>query len=375
MVNNNTRKITALIKEKAGEVGFDLVGITTAEPFYAARKILPERNLSEFIANDIELLTTPDLHLAGVRSIIALALSYASSAVQVQHQEECYISLYARGKDYHKVMAQKMAQLSEFIQEIRPGAKVKAYSDTGALLDRAISCRAGLGWIGKNNNLINPTYGSYLFLGEILTDLELTADQEITDRCGECELCLKSCPAGALIEQYHLEAKHCISYLTQKKGILPEEERKLIGRNLWGCDRCQQVCPFNQGVPVDRHPQFKARLTGDIQKILSFLKGGIEPAWRDSALFWQGLRILKRNSIINIVNSGNTDYIPLISREINNPSPLIRAYVVWALGELDYERNRTKLKALYQKEREGIVRAELAKIFAGKNKERSDDND
>ena len=374
MCYNETRKLSEMIKKKAREVGFDLVGITTAEPFTEVKTVLQERDLSEFITQDIDLLTDPHLHLSNVKSIIALALSYATVESEEDYTEENYISIYARGKDYHKVMNVKMDELMDFIKKIRPAAGMKAYSDTGVLLDRAIACRAGLGWIGKNSNLINPTYGSYLFLGEILTDLELEADPEIMDRCGECELCLKSCPAGALTDQYHLQADRCISYLTQKKGILPEEERKLIGRNLWGCDTCQQVCPFNQAIPLDRHDEFKPQLKGDIKKILNFSKDEFDTAWSNSALIWRGLRILKRNTLINVANSGNNDYIPLLYQEIDNPSPLIRAYVVWALSVIAYRENKTKLREIYRNEQEEIVRAELEKIFTA-NKERNDDHD
>lgn len=349
--------LTEKIKDKAKEIGFDLVGITSAEPFRKALEILKKRELSEFTSKDLKMLTTPRLHLPGARTIISLAMSYASS--ERFTDEEAYIALYARGRDYHHVFREKMELLMDYIKELRIDARMKAYTDTGPILEREIARRAGLGWIGKNNNLINPRFGSYLFLGEILTNLDLELDQEIEPGCGHCERCIQSCPGNALIEPYYLDPEQCISYLTQKRGILPEQERKKIGRNLWGCDTCQRVCPYNRDIPVDLHLEFTPLLKGDFKKVLGFMKHKMELKWQESALSWRGLRILKRNTLINIANSGNNEYIPLLEKELNNPSPVLRVYAVWALGELGSENSRKILRELYRSEKDQRVRKEI----------------
>ena len=281
--------------------------------------------------------------MSSAKTIISLALSYAASnnlIKKCRNKEDSYISLYARGQDYHNVMKQKIKLLIEYIKKIKQNSKTIFYCDNGNLLEREIAYRAGLGWIGKNNSLINPVYGSYLFLGEILTNIDLNIDKPIREQCGNCNLCLKNCAGNAFIEPYHLDSEKCISYLTQKKGFIPENERVKIGTNLWGCDICLQVCPFNYNIPVDLHPEFKPVIKGDIIKILNFNKKNINNIWLNSAMTWRGLRILKRNAIINIGNIGNIDnnkYIHLLKKTINNPSPIIRGYSAWALGKIDNE--------------------------------------
>lgn len=353
-------KLTEIIKEKAREIGFDLVGIASAEPFQRAYSNLQKRKLSEFITNDIDLLTDPARHLPSVKSIIALAFSYASKIIN--KEEEQFISLYARGKDYHQVMQAKMQELIIFLKSLSKDIEVKAYSDTGALLDREVAYQAGLGWIGKSNNLINPEYGSYLFLGEILTNLPLIPDKPMSSRCGNCQLCIENCPAQAL-ESYCLDPERCLSYITQKKDILSEKEREQMGNHLWGCDTCLQVCPYNRDIPYDLHPEFYPVLNGDIKEILDFKKDNLPPEWRESALFWRGLRTLKRNTLINMGNLGKEEYIPFLIDYLKNPSPVLRVYTVWALGKFSKEGIKNLLYSHYYKEKDNMVKKEIEDVF------------
>jgi epoxyqueuosine reductase len=349
--------LTTKIRKKSIEIGFDLVGITSAEPFVETFQLLQSRKLSEFVNQDKRLLTEPGLHLKDARSIIALALSYASS--QVFPDDSLFIALYARGRDYHLVMKEKMSFLEEYLKSLLPGVKTIAYSDTGPILDREVAKRAGLGWIGKSNNLINPEYGSYLFLGEIITNLELEYDKEMENRCGNCTLCLQNCPGGALVEPYLIDHQRCISYLTQKKGLLTRVERKRINLNLWGCDTCLRVCPYNQDVPVDLHPEFNPEINPDPEMILNSTRNNLNIKWKNTALSWRGLRILKRNTLINIGNSGDKKYIPLLLQQINSKSPPIRAYAIWALGELDIDKAKSIINDIKKNEREAIVINEI----------------
>jgi epoxyqueuosine reductase len=326
------KNLTRRIKEQAREIGFDLVGITSAKPLLEARKILKERNIN----GNLALLTTPGLHLPGARSIISLAISYASSR---EFKEDASIALYARSRDYHIVLKEKMEFIINYIKKLEPEVRFRAYTDTGNILEREIARRAGLGWIGRNNNLLNPEYGSYLFLAEIITDLDLDLDREMTGDCGNCQLCVDNCPGKAL-KPYYLEPEKCISYLTQKRGFLSLSNREKIGNNLWGCDACLSICPYNRNIPLDLHPEFTPVLRGDLETILN-MDNLNNQVWQQSALAWRGLRTLKRNALINIGNSRNDRFMPLLNRELKSPSPILREYAAWAIKQLDPE-NATK---------------------------------
>ncbi|NLM96512.1 MAG: tRNA epoxyqueuosine(34) reductase QueG [Halanaerobiaceae bacterium] len=353
--------LTKKIKKKAVEIGFDLVGVCSADTFERAKSVLKKRKLSEFINPDLELLTDPRKHLASAKSIISLGLSYAAE-MESTNEEEQDIALYARGMDYHYIMKEMMNSLIDFLKEQKKDLEYISYSDTGTILDREIACRAGLGWIGKSNNLINDYYGSYLILGEILTNTDLVFDNPVEDRCGDCSLCIENCPAEAL-KEYNLQVDRCRSYLTQKKGILSEEERNIIGKQLWGCDRCLEVCPYNKGIPVNLHKEFLPRLKGDYKQILVFTKENFPEEWKKSALSWRGLNLLKRNTIINIVNTEKTDYITLLKKELKNPSPIIRAYSAWALVKLGADDIENCLRKHYYREKDQAAKKEIRRLF------------
>ncbi|MEJ6950577.1 tRNA epoxyqueuosine(34) reductase QueG [Natronospora cellulosivora (SeqCode)] len=358
------RNLTNKIKKMAKEIGFDLVGITTAEPFSKAYQVIKNRNLNKFIKNDKVLLTHPKNHLESAKSIIALALSYASS--DISNQRNQYISLYARSKDYHLIMEEKMQEIIDYLYKIVPNFKSKAYCDTGSILDREVAYRAGLGWIGKSNNLINPVFGSYIVLGEIITNIDLIYDEPMQSRCNECSLCIDKCPAKAFKAPLHLDSEKCLSYITQKKGYLGETERNSIGNNLWGCDTCLSICPYNKKIPLDRHPEFKPKIEADSKQILELTKNNLTEAWKESAITWRGLRILKRNTLINMANKPEINNLPILIKELKNPSPVLRTYVVWALGEIKDNSISNILRKHYYSEKDENVLKEIKKLFKKK---------
>lgn len=360
IVKLEKREKTQKVKKWSKDIGFDLVGICSAEPFNKAYQYIKNRNLSSFVDDNKELLTTPQIHLKTAKSIISLGISYASKRNTKDNQ---FIALYACGMDYHRFMKEKMEELIDRINTLPEDIETIAYSDTGALLDREVAYRAGLGWIGKNNNLINPDYGSYLFLGEIITNLELEYDKPIESRCGSCQLCLENCPAAAL-KPYDLNHEKCLSYITQKRGILTEEERSTIGNRLWGCDTCLETCPYNNSIPMGLHDEFRPVLKGNIKEILDYTKDNFPEEWKNSALSWRGLRILKRNTIINMGNIKDEEYLPLLKKELENPSPVIRAYVIWALGEFQNNKIIDVIKQQKSKEKDQVVLKEIKKILS-----------
>lgn len=252
------------IKEKARALGFELVGIVRAHPapdadFFRWWLDQGYAGTMGYLKRGEERRTDPDKVLAGVRSVICCGLNYYTDSPGVP------ISRYAQGEDYHQVVGERLKGLEEFIvREIDPTAKTKAYVDTGPVLEKSYAARAGLGWIGKNTILINDGVGSFVFLGEILTTLEFAEsdyDRPALDQCGTCTKCLDACPTAALVEPHILDARRCISYLTTAfKGPLSEEQRGMIGRHEYGCDICQEVCPYNEWIPVTRLSEFQPRL-------------------------------------------------------------------------------------------------------------------
>jgi len=269
------RKLFPQIRDKAQSLGFELVGAAPAKP-------VPDLDLFRqwlakgygatmtYLNRQAERRGDPDKVLSGVKSLICVGLNYFTGAPGNR------IARYAHGDDYHRVIGEKLRELETFLAEIAPEAKSKSYVDTGPVLERSYAARAGLGWIGKNTMLINEGLGSYFFLGEILTTLELDAEDygiPALDQCGTCSKCLDACPTGAFPEVGVLDANKCVSYLTieYKKEFTPEQERMVAG-HLYGCDVCQEVCPYNDRIPPTPLKSFFPRA-----EVAGLLQGGVVP--------------------------------------------------------------------------------------------------
>lgn len=250
---SNKNEVTKKIKHIAKEMGFHLVFITEAKPptYFSSYLQWIEKNYHgemEYLKRHVEKKADPKHVLSSAKSIICCGVSYKTSfhnPLQAQ-KGHALISNYAWGDDYHLVIEKMLIKLLNKIKELIPEVEAKYYVDTGPLLERNFAAMAGLGWIGKNTCLINQTYGSYIFLSELLVNIELEEDFPELDHCGTCMKCLESCPTGAFVAPYQLDAKKCISYLTiEKRGEFNLEEKGMIGDHLFGCDICQQVCPWN----------------------------------------------------------------------------------------------------------------------------------
>lgn len=355
----------SLVKKEAQRIGFDLIGFTGTEPFYKIRKILKKRKknneLSPFITKDLNLLTNPKNHMKSAKSIISLAISYDKTKKNVNNLEY-NISSYTIGRDYHLILEKKLNKLSNFLQRKTEDVKTKAYVDTGPILDRAAAERAGLGWIGKNNNLINKDFGSYIFLGEIITNLNFKPDTKPKNKCGSCQKCLNICPGNALVDEHHIKPDRCISYLTQKKGIIPVTERKKIGDNLWGCDRCQEVCPYNENIISTSDKKNELNFKKDLSTILNFSKENFPEEWKNSALSWRGIRILIRNALIVIANSKLESYKDEVKRLFDHPSSVIRSYAYWTYSQISDDYKKI-LKLNLKKEKTSEGQKELENIL------------
>ncbi len=260
--------LTRQIKQKAFELGFDLVGVAPAH--------LPSDDLSFFdqwinrgFAGTMDYLkkgrdkrADPSLILEGVQSIICCAVNYYRGhpkSTECREKGNGWISCYAWGEDYHQILLEKLKELEKFIRTNAPEARMKSYVDTGPLLERSLAAEAGLGWIGKNTCLINTHMGSYFFIGEILTDLQLDYDKPTADHCGTCTRCLEACPTQAL-KPYEMDATRCISYLTiEFRGEIDPKLAHKMGNHLVGCDICQDVCPWNRHPPLSLDDRFDPR--------------------------------------------------------------------------------------------------------------------
>ena len=309
--------LEAAIKAQAFGLGFDLVGIATNGPAESAAAF--DDWLARGFAGDMAYMTRTAerrrdtrLPVAGSTSAIVVAMSYGG-------REPCGpVARYARGDDYHDVMLERLNELHRWI-DARVGQPVagKAYVDTGPILERDLAQRAGLGWQGKNTMLINPRAGSFFFLGTLLLDLVLAADEPFTaDHCGSCTRCIEACPTDAIIEPRVLDATRCISYLTiELKGEIPSEFHEAIGEHLYGCDVCQEVCPWNEkfALPL-REDAFRPRAgiaTKDARvlarDILAMDDESFRTAFKDSPMKRAKLRGLKRNAAVVLKNLGATD--------------------------------------------------------------------
>jgi epoxyqueuosine reductase len=341
VASTRNEKLETLIKAQAYGLGFDLAGITSLGPAttapafddWLARGYAGEMS---YLPRNAEKRRDSRLPFDGATMAIVVAMNYGGT------EPPGPVARYARGDDYHDVMLDRLTQLHRWIEE-RVGRRVigKAYVDTGPLLERDLARRAGLGWFGKNTMLINPRAGSFFFLGSLLVDLELESDAPFeTDHCGTCRRCLDACPTGALTEAHVLDATKCIAYLTiELKGEIPVELRPLTGELVYGCDICQEVCPWNEkfALPL-REPAFAARaaIAGkDAQtlarEILAMSDEDFRTTFKGSPMKRAKLRGLKRNAAVVLGNVGVSTDVEVLARALDDPEPLVREHAEWAL--------------------------------------------
>jgi epoxyqueuosine reductase len=295
------------VKVLARDCGFDLCGVARAEAFSELRTLRDWlargfHGEMHYLARSADKRCDPQLVLPGVRSVVTLGTLYHTDrplSTEVADDGIALVSRYAWGDDYHEVIGARMQTLLARLRERHGDFAAKPYVDTGPVQERAFAQRAGLGWIGKNTCLINPRQGSWFFLSVILCDLDLDADDPGVDRCGACTLCLDACPTGALVEAGVMDARRCLSYLTiEVKGDLPREWHDAVGSHVYGCDVCQDVCPYNQMAPVSGDPAWQPRPAFDRVRLAdldAMSDAELRAALRGSAMKRTGVRGLRRN--------------------------------------------------------------------------------
>jgi epoxyqueuosine reductase len=336
-------ELKSLLTALARRIGFDSCRVTVCdEPAHALefRTWLREGEHGEmnYMERGEEKRCDPQKVLPGARSIVVLALNYFQGQEErLSHSDATgRIARYAWGDDYHEVFGTKLDEVDQFLR--RFGGQQKCYVDTGPILERDHAAQAGIGWHGKNTMLIDAQLGTWFFLAEILTTLELPPDAPVSDRCGTCERCIKACPTGAITAPHRLDARRCISYLTiELKGSIPLEFRPLIGDRIFGCDDCLDVCPWNRFAQVSHETAFSARASTmgmSLREYLGLTDKEFRALFRNSPIKRIKRRGFLRNVCVALGNVGSASDIPALECAAADPEPLIAEHAAWAIDQI-----------------------------------------
>jgi epoxyqueuosine reductase len=353
-VSDDTR---AAIRDKARALGFDAVGFAApaagaeAEARLARFLELGYHGDMGWLAANAARRASPTALWDEARSVIVLAMNYGPADDPLRLlalPKRGTISVYARGADYHDLIKTRLRALGRWLAETR-GCGVKIFVDTAPVMEKTLAERAGLGWQGKHTNLVSRAFGSWLFLGEIYTTLELPPDASATDRCGHCTRCQESCPTAAFPSPYRLDARRCISYLTiEHKGHIAREFRRPMGNRIYGCDDCLAVCPWNKFATQTREYAFRPRVELTAPRLADLAElddAAFRAVFAGSPIKRIGRDRFLRNVLIAIGNSGDHALAASAERRLEDSSALVRAMAVWALARLLPPQLFAKLRA------------------------------
>lgn len=337
--------LASRIKEQAYALGFELAGIAPASDADGFSHL--QDWLAQGYAGEMDYMTRhadahkhPDSILPTVKSVVMVGINYKQAAGSGQQAANAgRISCYAGGQDYHDVLRGKLKALLEWIRQELPGTRGRAVIDTAPLLERDFARRAGLGWFGKNTMLLHKKLGSYFFIGALLLDINLPTDEPFqTSHCGTCTRCLDTCPTEAFVGPYQLDARRCISYLTiELRGSIPEELRPGMGDWIFGCDVCQEVCPWNRKAPIGREPALQSDVAGqrlDLVELLGLSEEGFRARFRHTALWRTKRSGLVRNAAIALGNLGDERDLPALQRALGDAESVVRDAAAWAIAEI-----------------------------------------
>lgn len=343
----NPEQLAVQIKQWGRELGFQQVGISDANlPEYEAR--LDEwlakgyQGEMDYMARHGTKRSRPDELIPGTQSIISVRMDYLPPEARFQEtladDQKAYVSRYALGRDYHKVLRKRLQALAAKINDHIGEFSYRAFTDSAPVMEKAIAEKAGLGWIGKHSNVINRKAGSWFFLGELYTDLALPKDKSESSHCGSCTACLDVCPTQAIVAPYQVDARRCISYLTiELRGSIPVEFRSMIGNRIYGCDDCQLICPWNKFAKLTDEKDFHPRHALDSQDLIAAF------AWTEdeflkytegSAIRRIGYDCWLRNVAVGLGNASSCpEIIQALQSRADTASPLVKEHIDWALAQ------------------------------------------
>ncbi|MBU2426161.1 MAG: tRNA epoxyqueuosine(34) reductase QueG [Gammaproteobacteria bacterium] len=340
-------ELAAQIKQWALALGFSEVGIADTDLTLEESRLqhwLDQGMHGEmqYMAQHGMMRARPAELLPGTLRVISVRLDYlpkaAGFATTLSDPTQAYISRYALGRDYHKIIRQKLKQLADKISSIQGEFGFRPFVDSAPVLERPLAAKAGLGWIGKHSLLLNPDAGSWFFLGELLVDLPLPVDQPLQQDCGHCVACITMCPTGAIVAPYIVDARRCISYLTiELKDAIPEELRPLIGNRIYGCDDCQLVCPVNRVAPLSDEPDFQRRPQWQDQSLIALLlwdEATFLKQTEGSAIRRIGFNRWQRNLAVAIGNAPYSDKNLEVLESVHlHADSMVREHIEWALAQ------------------------------------------
>ena len=357
----------------AASIGIDKIGFTSVSPFHELKnRLIRQQELgyaSGFEESNIEKRVHPKMLLEESSSIISIAIAYPSKMKDApQSVKGARRGIFARaswGIDYHTVLREKLALLELYILTHIPDAKLRSMVDTGELSDRAVAERAGIGWSAKNCSIITPEFGSYVYLGEMITSIPFAPSEQMEEQCGDCRLCLDVCPTGALIQGGQLNAQRCIAFITQTKTMVPDEFRTKIGNRIYGCDTCQTVCPKNKGKANLHQESFKPDpelVKPLLLPLLKMTNRTFKETYGHMSGAWRGKNPIQRNAIIALAHFKEQEAVPtLIDLMQNDARPVIRGTAAWAIGKINSKEGLLALKKAEQHEQVEEVLKEIRK--------------
>ncbi len=337
------------IRQWSHELGFQQTGITDSNLDIAEQRL--QQWLDKGFHGDMKFMakhglkrSRPELLVTGTRSIISVRLDYlpqpqANIEKTLKDPATAFISRYALGRDYHKMMRNRLQKLANKIEQAIGPFGYRAFVDSAPVMEKAIAEKAGLGWIGKHSNIINAKAGSWFFLGEIYTDLPLKSDQPAKNHCGDCRACLDVCPTQAIVAPYQVDARLCVSYLTiELHGAIPVELRPLIGNRIYGCDDCQLACPWNRFARLTAEQDFSPRHhldTAQLIELFQWDEATFLKKTEGSAIRRIGHQRWRRNIAVALGNGPRTEAVlSVLNQQLSTDSELVREHIAWALAHI-----------------------------------------